>query len=175
MPPSPSPSSGEKWKRLTGFKNYSSTPVSRLDQDLRKLSLSGSDIKSPRSVEQSRSWVWQQPLPGRDHQPSTGDSGVIDLDLEIHEEQDEIFGPILEITDEVFEDMFNKNESAEASGSSHNTSSKSSKSRLGKIRTSFSPFEKKQSVVRRSSIATNPNVMWKQKPNDVDEIKVTEL
>ena len=102
MPPSPSPSSGEKWKRLTGFKNYSSTPVSRLDQDLRKLSLSGSDIKSPRSVEQSRSWVWQQPLPGRDHQPSTGDSGVIDLDLEIHEEQDEIFGPILEITDKVF-------------------------------------------------------------------------
>ena len=167
MPPSPSPSRGEKWKRLTGFKNYCSTPMSRLDQDLRKLSLSGGDIQSPRSVEQSRSWVWQQPPSGRDHKPSIGDSGVTDLDLEIHEEQEEIFGPILEITDEVFEDMFNKNESAEASSSSHNTSSKS---RLSKIRTSFSPFEKKQSDVRRTSIATNPNVMWKPKPNDVTEL-----
>ena len=168
MPPSPSPSSsGEKWRRLTGLRNFCSTPVSRLEQDLGKLSLASGDLKSPRSVEQSRSWVWQQPL------PSTADSGVIDLDLDIQEEQEEIFGPILEITDEVFEDMFNKNESAEAEiSSSHNTSSKS---RLSKIRTSFSPFEKKQSVARRTSIATNPNVMWKQKPNDFDEIKVTEL
>ena len=95
------------------------------------------------------------------------------MDLEMHDEHDEFFGPILEITDEVFEDMFeNKKDTAEASNSSHN---KSNKSRLSKIRTSFSPFEKKQPLARRSSIATNPNVMWKPKPNDVDEIKVTEL
>ena len=173
VPPTPSPSRAEKWRRLTGLRNYCSTPVSRLDQDLRKLSLSGSDLKSPRSVQQSRSWVFQQPLSGRDLQPSTGDSGVTDLDLEIQEEEDEIFGPILEITDEVFEDMFdNKKNPAEASTSSHNTSTKS---RLSKIKTSFSPFEKKQPVARRSSIATNPNVMWRQKPNDDDEIKITEL
>ena len=163
-PPSPCPSGGEKWRRLSGFKNFCSTPLAGLEQDLRKLSLSRGDLKSPRSAEQSRSWVWQQPL---------GDSGVNDMDLEMHDEHDEFFGPILEITDEVFEDMFeNKKDTAEASNSSHN---KSSKSRLSKIRTSFSPFEKKQPLARRSSIATNPNVMWKPKPKDVDEIKVTEL
>ena len=149
------------------MRNFCSTPVSRLEQDLGKLSLASGDLRSPRSVAQSRSWVWQQP------QPSTADSGVIDLDLDIQEEQEEIFGPILEITDEVFEDMFNKNETAEAEiSSSLNTSSKS---RMSKIRTSFSPFEKKQSAARRTSIATNPNVMWKQQPKDFDEIKVTEL
>ena len=60
--------------------------------------------------------------------------------------------------------MFNKDESAD---SSQNTSSQS---KLSKIRTSFSPFEKKTSVARRTSIATNPNVMWKLKPKDVSEL-----
>jgi len=163
MPPSPSPSKGrERWRRLTGFRSNCSTPLSQLDRDLRKLSLSGEKSKSARPTEQSRSWIWEEATspPGMDLHPSTADSGVTDLEFETHEE---IFGPILEITDEVFEDMFE---------SSHDSSSKS---KLSKIRTTFSSFDKRNSSSRRTTIATNPKVMWKPKQSNVDEIEVTEL
>ena len=84
------------------------------------------------------------------------------------EPQDEIFGPILEMNDEVFEDMFENKPLERAAVSSQKTFKKS---KLSKIRTSFSPFEKKRPSVERTNISTNPNVMRKQKPSEVDDIK----
>ena len=139
-----------------------------------RLSLSGEKSKSPsRPTEQCRSWVWQQGSPGLDYHPSA-DSGVLDLD-----NTEEVFGPIQEVTDEVFEDMFDQgNDSVgkDKAGTSSSIQDSSNKSRLSRIMTSFSPFEKKlSSSGKRPSIATNPNVTWKPKYSDSEEIKVTEL
>ena len=151
-----------------------STSASKLGEDLMRLSLSGEKSKSPsRPTEQCRSWVWQQGPPGLDYHPSA-DSGVLDLD-----NTEEVFGPIQEVTDEVFEDMFDQgNDSVgkDKVGTSSSIQDSSNKSRLSRIMTSFSPFEKKlSSSGKRPSIATNPNVTWKPKYSDSEEIKVTEL
>ena len=151
-----------------------STSASKLGEDLMRLSLSGEKSKSPsRPTEQCRSWVWQQGPPGLDYHPSA-DSGVLDLD-----NTEEVFGPIQEVTDEVFEDMFDQgNDSVgkDKVGTSSSIQDSSNKSRLSRIMASFSPFEKKlSSSGKRPSIATNPNVTWKPKYSDSEEIKVTEL
>ena len=88
----------------------------KLEGDFRKVSLS-SDIKSVgREAEQSLSWVWQEVgsktsdwvKPSTDRIPftSSGDSGVDDDCEAKYEEPEDFFGPV-EITDEVFDDMFN--------------------------------------------------------------------
>ena len=158
-PPTPSPARADRWRRLTGF---------RLEEDVRRLSLSADKLRSTRPTEECKSWVWQQ-----SSNPSSADSGVRDLDLEAHEE---VFGPILEITDEVVEDMFdNKNDLSDKDLviASPHTNDTSYNLRQSKIRTSFSPFEK-TSRPSRPSIATNPNVVWKPKQSE-SEVKVTEL
>jgi len=97
---------------LPGLKPLQSTPVMKLEGDFRKVSLSSDKKSASRETQQSLSWVWQEvgsKTSSKARRPftSSGDSGVDDDGREInYEEPEDFFGPV-EITDEVFDDMFN--------------------------------------------------------------------
>merc|ERR1712098_399137 len=83
-----------------------STPKLKSNEDFRNSSISSfSSRKNSRSTEQSASWVFQDSStsPTHDHTQtyfrSEGDSGII-KDVEM-ESPDDIFGPIVEMNDEV--------------------------------------------------------------------------
>ena len=98
---------------------------------------------------------------------------------------EDIFGPIIEMNDEVFDEMFEKREfqkgnvSNSSKESTFTTFKPSERSRLSlsKLRTSFSPFEKRFSLgsSTRTPIKTNPKITWKSKGEPSKEIEVTEL
>ena len=142
----------------------------------RKKSLGDLVDRSPRDPEQSMSWIFEEPpespaeAGGRSRfQSGQTDSGVKDMDFESPEE---IFGPITEITDEVFEGIFdNDTDDKKAAKSSLATPGKEQD--RSKIRTSLPPLERRLSfsTFRGSSIRTNPNVSWKPKKKE----EVTEL
>ena len=98
-------------KSLTSPSLVQSPPVTELQGDFRKVSLS-SDIKriSSRDPEPSLSWVFQEVgskttsgvLDDKKLRKSSGDSGVDECEPN---EPEKFFGPI-DITDEIFEDMF---------------------------------------------------------------------
>ena len=166
-------------KYLPGFRQLCSTPkLDGITQNTRKLS-SSSEFRSARNPEASSSWVFSgsgvtsikehvSPIKNGSHE----DSGYRDMDID--EKGDEIFGPIMEINDEVFEDMFDSKDQSEASSSKANRSSRLS---LSKIRTSLSPLDRKQffGASKRSSIRTNPNTNWKPKEEVKKTLEVTEL
>ena len=98
---------------------------------------------------------------------------------------EDIFGPIIEMNDEVFGEMFEKkeekkennaNSSKEATFTTFKPSERSRLS-LSKLRTSFSPFEKRFSLgsSSRTPIKTNPKVTWKPKGDPQKKVEVTEL
>ena len=176
----PAPSPSGRLSFLPGYKECS-TPVHK-QQDARKLSLSDC-LKSP---EQSTGWVFQDSSHCKSQRfGSFEDSGVRDMDLEVEKGGEEIFGPIMEINDGVFEEMFEKKENQvksdeeNPSRSSGSRTFESSNSRLSlsKIRTSLSPFEKRFTLgaIRRNSIKTNPKVNWKPTDDNLKKIEVTEL
>ena len=176
----PTNSPMDQRKYLPGFRQLCSTPkLDGITQNTRKLS-SSSEFRSARNPEASSSWVFsgsggvtsikehQSPIKNGSHE----DSGYRDMDTD--EKGDEIFGPIMEINDEVFEDMFDSKDQSEASSSKPNRSSRLS---LSKIRTSLSPLDRKLSfgASKRSSIRTNPNTNWKPKEEVKKTLEVTEL
>lgn len=98
------------------------------------------------------------------------------------ESPDEIFGPIVEMNDEVFDDIFdNKNLAKEVKAQAEGPKKPGEKKRLSltMIKTTLSPFEKRMSlgVSKRNSIKTNPNTNWKEKDESKPRLKVevTEL
>ena len=107
------------------------------------------------------------------------------MDLEVEKGGEEIFGPIMEINDGVFEEMFEKKENQvksdeeipSRSSGSRTFESSNSRLSLSKIRTSLSPFEKRFTLgaIRRNSIKTNPKVNWKPTDDNLKKIEVTEL
>ena len=176
--PSNSPMAQRRY--LPGFRQLCSTPrFDGVTQNTRMLS-SSSELRSPRNPEASSSWVFTgagavssikehfSPIKDGGHE----DSGVRDMDLD--EKGEEIFGPIMEINDEVFDDMFDAKDQTEPSAP---TKTKiSSRPSLSKIRTSLSPLDRKLSIgVKRSSIRTNPNTNWKPKEEIRKKPEVTEL
>ena len=167
-------------KYLPGFRQLCSTPkLDGITQNTRKLS-SSSEFRSARNPEASSSWVFSgaggvasikehlSPIKDGSHE----DSGYRDMDTD--DKGEEIFGPIMEINDEVFEDMFDSKDQTDASSSKANRSSRLS---LSKIRTSLSPVDRKLSfgASKRSSIKTNPNTNWKPKDEVKKNLEVTEL
>ena len=167
-------------KYLPGFRQLCSTPkVDGITQTTRKLS-SSSEFRSGRDPESSNSWVFSGScgVPSiKEHLSPIKDGGHEDSgyrDMDIDERGEEIFGPIMEINDEVFEDMFDSKDQTDASSSKANRSSRLS---LSKIKTSLSPFERKLSsgASKRSSIKTNPNTNWKPKDEVNKKFEVTEL
>jgi len=176
-------------KFLPGLRLNTSTPKLKSNEDFRKSSISSfSGRKNSRSTEQSASWVFQESsiFPNQaDHATQTyfrseGDSGII-KDVEM-ESPDEIFGPIVEMNDEVFDDIFdNKNLANEVKAQAEGPKKPGEKKRLSltMIKTTLSPFEKRMSlgVSKRNSIKTNPNTNWKEKDESKPRLKVevTEL
>jgi len=106
-------------KSLTSPSLVQSPPVTELQGDFRKVSLS-SDIKriSSRDPEPSLSWVFQEVgskttsgvLDDKKLRKSSGDSGVDECEPN---EPEKFFGPI-DITDEIFEDMFSPTKSPQS-------------------------------------------------------------
>ena len=136
-------------KYLPGFRQLCSTPkLDGITQNTRKLS-SSSEFRSARNPEASSSWVFSgaggvasikehlSPIKDRSHE----DSGYRDMDTD--DKGEEIFGPIMEINDEVFEDMFDSKDQTDASSSKANLSSRLS---LSKTRTLLSPVDTSTSV-----------------------------
>ena len=108
-------------KNITNQILVQSPPVTELQGDFRKVSLS-SDIKkiASREPEQSLSWVFQEvgskTDPGilkKTLRKSSGDSGVDEG--EPNEGPEKFFGSI-DITDEIFEDMFSPSKSPKPVG-----------------------------------------------------------
>jgi len=176
-------------KFLPGLRLNTSTPKLKSNEDFRNSSISSfSSRKNSRSTEQSASWVFQEsstsPTLADNTQTyfrSEGDSGII-KDVEM-ESPDDIFGPIVEMNDEVFDDIFDNKSVANAEVKTQAEDSKkpSEKKRLSltMIKTTLSPFEKRMSlgVSKRNSIKTNPNTNWKAKDESKPRLKVevTEL
>ena len=106
------------------------------------------------------------------------DSGI-SQDLEATT-PDDIFGPIVELNDEVFGEMFESNKSDNKMRESNNIYEKKTNEKkrlsLSMIKTTFSPIERRFSLggSKRSSIRTNPNVSWKPK-SPRKRVQVTEL
>ena len=178
----PNNSPMDQRKYLPGFRQLCSTPkLDGITSNTRKLS-SSSEFRSARNPEASSSWVFSgaggvtsikehlSPIKDGSHE----DSGYRDMDID--EKGEEIFGPIMEINDEVFEDMFDNKDQSDVSSSKANRSSRLS---LSKIRTSLSPVDRKLSFgvaqSKRSSIRTNPNTNWKPKEEVKKKVEVTEL
>jgi len=92
------------------------TPLREMQGDFRKVSLS-SEIKKTvtKDPEESLSWVWQEvgdktaelDISGRKPRISSEDSGVVECEAR---EPEEFFGPV-DITDEIFDDMFSPSNS----------------------------------------------------------------
>ena len=181
LPSHSSSNASDKSGFLPGYRQCS-TPVSKLDEKSRKLSLSTESKRSIRDPEQCTSWVFQESSSSQSRFGSQEDSGVRDMDLDSPED---IFGPIIEMNDEVFDEMFEKREfqkgnvSNSSKESTFTTFKPSERSRLSlsKLRTSFSPFEKRFSLgsSTRTPIKTNPKITWKSKGEPSKKIEVTEL
>jgi len=180
---------------LPGLKPLESTPVLKLEGDFRKVSLSSDIKRSGRDPEQSLSWVWQEvgsktsewttPTSSRRPFISSGDSGVDGCETK-YDEPEELFGPV-EITDEVFEDMFNNSKYSpnvpiastfDFSEALEENLKSEGKGIPFKIRTSFTSIDLiSKKALRRNSTPTNPFVSWK--PNTsvhkLDKVQVTEI
>jgi len=172
---------------LPGLKPITSTPVPKLEGVIRKASLSSESKRS----EQSLSWVWQEgekKTPDRTNTPSncrrpctsSGDSGVDGCDGN-YDFPEELFGPV-DITDEVFEDMFSSQHSSSIVGPRNlfeekSTISGEAKVRRSKMITSFSNIKDVKKVKLRNSIPTNPFVSWRANENllKLSNVQVTEL
>ena len=164
---------------LPGLKPISSTPVSKLEGDSRKVSFSS---------EQSLSWVWQEvekKTPDRANTSSnsrrpctsSGDSGVDGCDGN-YDFPEELFGPV-DITDDVFEDMFNSQNSSTNVCPTILFEAYSSEAKVmpSKIITSLSNIKDIQKVKERNSTPTNPFVSWRPNENllKFSNVQVTEL
>ena len=167
LPSHSSSNASDKSGFLPGYRQCS-TPVSKLDEKARKFSLSTESKRSVRDPEQCTSWVFKESTPSQScFQSRFGsheDSGVRDMDIDSPED---IFGPIIEMNDEVFDDMFEKKEEKNGNKSTPSKESttfttfrpsETSRLSLSKLRTSFSPFEKRFSLgsSSRTPIKTNP-------------------
>jgi len=182
------------------MKPLSSTPVIKLEGDFRKVSLSCESKRIGRDPEQSLSWVWQElgsktaefETPTNTRRPliSSGDSGVGESESRF-DTPEEVFGPVMDITDEVFEDMFHNSKNSTSnlrspifSNSSVFVFSEALEENLqcenqitpSKIRTSFSSIDPNKEP-KRNSTPTNPFVSWKsnEKVKKYEKVQITEL
>ena len=185
-----------------GLKLLSSTPVIKLEGDFRKVSLSCESKRTGRDPEQSLSWVWQElgsktnefETPTNNRRPliSSGDSGMGGSESRF-DTPEEVFGPVMDITDEVFEDMFHNSKNSTSnlhspifsncqvfdfSEALEDNLQGEKQATPSKIRTSFSsidPNSKKEP--KRNSTPTNPFVSWKsnEKVKKYEKVQITEL
>merc|ERR1712059_38577 len=117
-----------------------------------------------RDTEQSTSWVWEEESSRR--QETEIDSGFVDHNFTNMEEQGEdLFGPVEEVTDEVFQDMFAPVDMLASS------TPLSGQRQRSKVRTSTGRFSVLEEGGKRSKVATNPFVSWKP----VERLQVTEI
>jgi len=174
--------SWEMVTELPGLKPITSTPVPKLEGDFRKVSL----LSESKRSEQSLSWVWQEAemkTLDRIHNPSncrrpctsSGDSGVDGCDGN-YDFPEELFGPV-DITDDVFEDMFNSKYSSSIVSPTFPAHSSEDKQKTSKIITSFSNFKDIKKMKKRNSTSTNPFVLWRPNENllKFSNEQVTEL
>jgi len=188
---------------LPGLKPLHSTPVIKLEGDFRKISLSSDSRRTGRDPEQSLSWVWQEVGSKTDVMPSStltptttrapitsGDSGVGGSEIR-GDSPEEVFGPVMDITDEVFEDMFNSPKFNVSNLRSPNYANCpifdfsevlednlkfEKKVTPSKIRTSFSSIDPRREI-KRNSTPTNPFVSWKPAESAIKHksVQITEI